>query len=369
MTFKQLNEQDNLFALQVLSKKIKELINKYKEKIIEIPEISVIYSKYKSKNKEQTKTSNDTKELINPFSLSSFYKNTSLFKQASPCLIKKNINLSTTSNQGGLIITPQAKLSNIIIQNEITERITNILLKELINIKHTLKRSSYEIQQIFQYPLSILKRKYSIEKIQLEVYHNILLNDELLSTLLLQIKLLFTKKSSHNEPELLKIIEDDRSYSYHEMTNFDKEINQSLGIHGDLFDNNSNEDFLDSTAKLNANSIIANLKKNTTTPTSSSSIEYQSNANDLLNRFDSDIDIDDLIKYIDSDEGSVSSKTKKKKKKKKNKRKRNNASVNSIEEDKEIERYKEEINKCSVKAYEFCKIRPHFSKDWLSKLK
>ena len=157
MTFKQLNEQDNLFALQVLSKKIKELINKYKEKIIEIPEISVIYSKYKSKNKEQTKTSNDTKELINPFSLSSFYKNTSLFKQASPCLIKKNINLSTTSNQGGLIITPQAKLSNIIIQNEITERITNILLKELINIKHTLKRSSYEIQQIFQYPLSILK--------------------------------------------------------------------------------------------------------------------------------------------------------------------------------------------------------------------
>ena len=72
MTFKQLNEQDNLFALQVLSKKIKELINKYKEKIIEIPEISVIYSKYKSKNKEQTKTSNDTKELINPFSLSSF---------------------------------------------------------------------------------------------------------------------------------------------------------------------------------------------------------------------------------------------------------------------------------------------------------
>ena len=31
--------------------------------------------------------------------------------------------------------------------------------------------------------------------------------------------------------------------------------------------------------------------------------------------------------------------------------------------------YKEEINKCSVKAYEFCKIRPHFSNDWLSKLK
>lgn len=352
--------------MQVLSKKIKELINKYKEKIIEIPEISVIYSKYKSKKKEN-KSSNETKELINPFSLTSFYKNTALFKQqlASPCLIKKNINLSTTSSQG-LSITPQTKLSNIIIQNEITERITNILLKELINIKHTLKRSSYEIQQIFQYPLSILKLKYSIEKIQLEAYHNILLNDELLSTLLLQIKLLFTKKSSHNIQELLRIIEDDRSYSYHEMTNFDKEINQSLGIAIELFDNNSNEDFLDSTAKLNTNSIITNLKKNTTTPTSSSSIEYQSNTNDIVNRFDSDIDIDDLIKYIDSDEGSVSSKAKKKKKKKKNKRKSNNAS--SIEEDKELEKYKEEINKCSVKAYEYCKIRPKFSNEWLSKL-
>ena len=138
-----------------MSKKIKELINKYREKILEIPEISVIYTKYKNKkaelNNNNTSTQNQNKANIkespNQFTIASFYKTTAIFKQqfSSPCLLKKSFNSSSSNIPSGtLLITPQSKLSSLILQNEITEHgITNILLKELINIKHTLKRSSY----------------------------------------------------------------------------------------------------------------------------------------------------------------------------------------------------------------------------------
>ena len=49
LTFKQLNEQYNFFVLQILSKKMKELINKYKEKIFEISDLSKLFNNYKRK--------------------------------------------------------------------------------------------------------------------------------------------------------------------------------------------------------------------------------------------------------------------------------------------------------------------------------
>ena len=72
-----------------MSKKIKELINKYREKILEIPEISVIYTKYKNKkaelNNNNTSTQNQNKANIkespNQFTIASFYKTTAVFKQ------------------------------------------------------------------------------------------------------------------------------------------------------------------------------------------------------------------------------------------------------------------------------------------------
>ena len=74
-----------------------------------------------------------------------------------------------------------------LLQNEETKyNITNKLLKDLMNIKHALKSSSYEIQQIFQYPLKLMSRNYSIGKIQMEVFHDIILKDnELPSTRIL----------------------------------------------------------------------------------------------------------------------------------------------------------------------------------------
>lgn len=111
------------------------------------------------------------------------------------------------------------------------------------------------------------------------------------------------------------------------MTNFDREINQNIGIEFDLFDGNSIEDLTEGNNKINMNNNnVNNIKKNTTTPTSSSSIEYKNgNNNDFTEKktFDSDIDIDELLKYIDSDGDSVGNCLKsKKKKKKKNKKKK-----------------------------------------------
>ena len=378
-----------------MSKKIKELINKYREKILEIPEISVIYTKYKNKkaelNNNNTSTQNQNKANIkespNQFTIASFYKTTAIFKQqfSSPCLLKKSFNSSSSNIPSGtLLITPQSKLSSLILQNEITEHgITNILLKELINIKHTLKRSSYEIQQIFQYPLSLLKKKFSIEKIHLEAFNNILLSDELISTLILQIKLIFNQINAKEILDLISIIENDSNYKYREMTNFDREINQNLGIEFDLFDGNSIEDLTEGNNKININNNVNNIKKNTTTPTSSSSIEYKTgNNNDFAEKkkFDSDIDIDELIKKIDSDGDSVGNYLKRKKKKKKKKKKKNNSNNmnnNVIEKndeskdivDNEVASFKEEINKCSINSFQCQKLKPFFSAEWLSSIK
>ena len=295
-TFKQLNEHYNIFALQVLSRKIKELVNKYKEKILEIPEIAIINSKYKN-----IKTNNKS------------------------CLLKKNL----IPNKN-ILQSPQYRLSNIILYNEINElNISSILPKELINIKHTLKRSSFEIQQIFKYPLSLLHTKFSIEKIHLDAYHTILLKDELIASMIEQIK----KSNSRKINRLISVIEDDSKDK--EMEQFDKAINLV------------NEDELN----VSSEEII---KKNNTTPTSSSTIEYQDN------KIDNDIDIDELIKYIDSDDGETAKKKKKKKNKNKNKI--------PIEEDIIVSTFKEEINKCSVDSFLYQKIRPKYSEEWIRKL-
>ena len=79
------------------------------------------------------------------------------------------------------------------------EEISSILLKELINIKKTLKISSKEIEGIFKYPLNLLKNengkkiKFSIELMQSEEFCKTLLNDDFIYTLLSQMKGIFSK--------------------------------------------------------------------------------------------------------------------------------------------------------------------------------
>lgn len=268
-----------------------------------------------------------------------------------------------------MLITSQPKITNDL-KKEITEGgITKILIRELINIKHTLKRSSYEIQQIFKYPLSHLKQKFSVEKIHLEAFNKILLNHEFISTLILQIKLIYDQLNAKEILELISKMENDKNYKCKEMTLFDKEISRYNGRDDILGDSISGNEI---------NEYVSSMKKNTT-PTSSSSIDYQKKSEE--NKINSDIDLDELVKYIDSTEES----THKKKKKKKNRGKKGNqantannnntqstSQVESKEEtaefDIEIKQFKEDIDKYSIKANEFQKFKPMISQKWICSL-
>ena len=77
-----------------------------------------------------------------------------------PDLFRNHTSLLNTFHQNKIrnfesMLTRNSLLLQV--QEEITEHgITHILLRELINIKHTLKVSSKEIQNLFKYPMSLL---------------------------------------------------------------------------------------------------------------------------------------------------------------------------------------------------------------------
>ena len=127
--------------------------------------------------------------------------------------------------KNNLILNPKEEIEK--------KGVTNILLRELINIKRTLKVSSKEIELIFKYPLNILKNeegkkiKFSIELMQREEFCKTLLEDDLISSLLNQIKDIFSKIK--NQKITKWILELDESHQHkNEMTKFIKYINDKL---------------------------------------------------------------------------------------------------------------------------------------------
>ncbi len=425
LTFKQLNEQYNFFVLQILSKKMKELINKYKEKIFEISDISKIYKNYQ--RKQNNESNNDLSHEY--FSINSKNKN------------NQNNNNSNNNTQNSLLISQIKNKKNYhylleLVQKEINEnKITDTLLRELINIKETLQQSSFEINQIFKYPLSLLKTKFSMEQIQLEAFNKILVKDELISTLLFQIKVLF--QNSHNKKflEYVSIIEDDKNYTKNEMVKFDQLLeeklkNKSLINSINNINNNNNPSFLYNNSnstkaqsdicddemsngsneeiiiKQNFNNYRKNILTNSVSSTQSQSnsngnnqnLEGNNNEKDM--KFvDKNIDIDTLVKIIDSQEDICTHK-KKKKKKNKNKNKKtlnninlgvkiynninnndnnisnNNNSFNNLNNSKNDESdfenvfkdFKEDITKNSLYIYETNKMKCNISSNFLLKL-
>ena len=425
LTFKQLNEQYNFFVLQILSKKMKELINKYKEKIFEISDISKIYKNYQ--RKQNNESNNDLSHEY--FSINSKNKN------------NQNNNNSNNNTQNSLLISQIKNKKNYhylleLVQKEINEnKITDTLLRELINIKETLQQSSFEINQIFKYPLSLLKTKFSMEQIQLEAFNKILVKDELISTLLFQIKVLF--QNSHNKKFLdyVAIIEDDKNYSKNEMVKFDQLLeeklkNKSLINSINNINNNNNPSFLYNNSnstkaqsdicddemsngsneeiiiKQNFNNYRKNILTNSVSSTQSQSNSNGNNQNlegnnneEEMKFVDKNIDIDTLVKIIDSQEDICSHK-KKKKKKNKNKNKKtlnninlgvkiynninnndnnisnNNNSFNNLNNSKNDESdfenifkdFKEDITKNSLYNYETNKMKCNISSNFLLKL-
>ena len=247
------------------------------------------------------------------------------------------------------------------VQNEITEHgITHILLRELINIKNTLKISSKEIQNVFKYPLSLLidentstKVNFSIELMQMEEFCKILLDDDFISTLILQIKIIFNQLDVKDILTLLDRVEEDKLTHNNEMTKFDEFINRKLK--SKQCDMNNSFSF----EKEEISQPIT--KERVFTLTSASSVESICEKND-----NNITDIDELVKYISED----TEKKPKKKKNKKSKKSNTNNVIESVDDDfdKEFEIFKKDIEKNSVYPNIYHKSLPYISEKFIKSL-
>ena len=378
LTFGQLNERYNFFVLEILSKKIKELIQKYKEKLFENEDLSKILNEFKKRKEE---INNKPNKLYEEYF--SYFENKNLKDNNNEIFSR---TASTSSNKSDSYILNHLNQSNLKYFHSILNIIedTNLgpaIIRELNNIKISLKNSSYEIKQIFQYPLNLLKINFSIELIQLEAFNSILIKDDLISTILFQIKDKYKNKLNPNI-ELINSLENDKKYDKEEMTRFDKLISQKLKIkfnNEEYYNDNSKECIIDNNS---IESDIENnyLKKNILS-TSFSSIDSHININNNINQNNhvnnnnnnkdiiedeknklNELDIDDLVKLIDSDENTVHKKKKKKKNKnKKNKNIINNNIINS--EEKKIIENKNYSQKEEEKIKDFEVIYNEFKSD------
>ena len=223
---KKKNLKTNLLVLKCLSNKIKELVGKYKEKVLEIDEIKNVYNINKQR-----------KNLLRSNQI--FYSNNSVGSN-----VATNSNSSYDSNLMDEEIVIKNNIINI--QDEITKN--DILLRELINIKKTLKISSKEIKRIFRYPLHLLKdengkkMKFSIELMQTEEFCKTLLNDEFISLLLNKMKDSNSQLSIQDMTRLIEEVEKDCDHK-NEMTRFVSYINDKLGIKNEN-DKNDNNNYL-----------------------------------------------------------------------------------------------------------------------------
>ena len=369
------NLKTNLLVLKSLGNKIKELIGKYKEKVYEIEELKTLHN---ALQRQIFKNNNSLESNVATNSNSNGSYNNSYIEEENSG--KNNLELNS--------------------HDEINEKgIPHILLRELINIKRTLKISSKEIEGIFKYPLNILKDengkkiKFSIELMQREEFCKTLLNDEIISTLLAQIKDMF--RNCKNIEMKKWIAELDENYDHKdEMTRFVEYINDRLSIKNKNNNTNENNNYLDElnyNKEKNANMFeqINNeeiLKKEI--EELNKKIKRKKNKKtEKLDKQEEQIDelkfkdIDEILNYINDDTDSKKGKKKNKKtKKNKNKKLKEEEKENQVKEEKtnfnenedslkfekEFENFKEDLIKDTMYIYEINnKIKPCLSESFL----
>ena len=374
------NFKTNLLVLKSLSNKIKELIGKYKEKVFEIEEIKAIKLAFIQRQilNEQIIRCNNSLESNVATNYNSNESYNSYLEEDN--LLKNGILLNT--------------------QDEINKKgVTHILLRELINIKRTLKVSSKEIEGIFKYPLNILKNdegkkiKFSIELMQREEFCKTLLEDDLISNLLNQIKEIFFRFKNQKVTKWL--LELDESYQHkNEMTRFVKYINDRLPQKQNCNKNNENtyleELKSDEEKEVDNDNNINNLnnpeEKKNKKKRNKKENEKIMNMLEENNNEQSEMqfkDIDEILNYINDDTDSKKGKKKGKKgKKNKNKKemkeeKENQVISNGNNEvrdlmdgfEKEFENFKNEIEKDTIFVYEInSKIKPCLSDNFLNSI-
>ena len=382
---KKLNVKCNILVLKILSDKIRELISKYKEKILEIPEVKRIYDKYLKKKQKfkLDKINDEIKDWINEVYNNPSFQLNSLSELQYESIFVKN----------SMIIKPN---------EELTEKgITHVLLRELINIKKTLKISSKEIENIFKYPLSLLKDDstgnkiyFSIEKIQMEEFDRIILKNNFISLVMLQIKLIFGQLKISEIMKLIDEVEKDKNNYQNEKTKFDEFLENKLNFDNKINKNSSNKNFLLNSKDNNeSNNNHLNTKETLTSSSSNDSDNEKNEINDNLksnkskknnipeNNFNINNikDLDELVKFI-SDESDIRKVKKKKNKKKKGKKlieeniekKKTDIEIENINEneiDYELINVKKELENFSINNYSFNKIIPKLSKEFIEKLK
>ena len=239
--FKKQHTEENLLALKTLSEKIKCLIEKCKEKIYEIDDIKKLYEQYIRDNTQRYCNSIGSSGLTTNSNSSSYY--------------------GSGSDDENYYIRNSLLINNI--QDEtFCKDISQDLLTQLINIKNTLKASSKEIENVFKYAFNSLKTndgkkvKINIELMQLQQYNKVILNDDLISTLLIQIKFVFSKYKEDYIVQIIDQLQQESILHKNSMTKFDNLLIQNLEIINSENENKLLNDNLNKEEKENYNKII-----------------------------------------------------------------------------------------------------------------
>ena len=371
--------------LKSLSNKIKELIGKYKEKVFEIEEIKAI-----------------------KLGLQRQILNEQIFRCNNSLESNVATNYNSNESYNSYIDEDNFIKNNLVLnpQDEINKKgVTHILLRELINIKRTLKVSSKEIEGIFKYPLNILKNeegkkiKFSIELMQREEFCKTLLEDDLIANIFSQIKEIFAQFKSQKVTKW--ILELDESFQHkNEMSKFVKYINDKLQIRGENYNKNNESNYLEELKsdeeKIVENNIIntpveeinKKIKRKKNKKIEEEKVNNNNNTNKIEEKEEMQFkDIDEILNYINDDTDSKKGKKKgKKAKKNKNKNSNNkeekenriinneNDNDNEVSEllhnfEKEFENFKNEITKDTIFIYEINnKIKPCLSDNFLNSI-
>ena len=298
--------------LKVLTDKIKNAIIVYKEKILDIKEISIIYKKYLNSQKTLDE-------------------------------ICKESNVVRHYGGYDTLRLPEIDMEG--------RNPGNILLYMLKNVKRILIDSSDELERIFKYPLSFLIPENNTEEIEInfksihqEEFRKYVLKDPFINLLIEHIKSKIVDSNNKHLRETIDFIE-----SFNVTIEKDKKFS---GVLLDKINYAQIQKEIETLTETKYKQIEKDAKNRTLTKIVTKKNKEKQEMKDL--------DIDQLVNYI-SENGKT-----KKSKKKKSKNKKNKIN-NTTKEDEEIEHIKAIFKKHSCNRYLIRKITTLISQDWLNK--
>ena len=365
---KDITFEKHLKILKILIDNIYEIMNIFKEKILNLDVIKEIKKKYDKEIKNYNNINNN-----------------------------KNINIENNNknfNKFTINYFPNVSIEKITAENSL-EKIKDGLerfLYDLEAIKLTLDESSPTLKNIFQNSLNILQEQDGKQKtFDFTLIHKQVFNDILLDNFI-QLVLIKLKNEFKNEfGNKINNIQENPLTKLDEMTKFKDFVYNEINIVNNI---KNESDILDTKLQKNLDHIkhIKNEKDKDKdyimTPVVPKKINTTNNNNNSINNNDNKDDnkvnnnkeikyqtLDQLLNFINNN-NNEENKVEKGKKKKNKKRKKNNDNnnneekdknnENNIKEDKFIEDIKKSMKEESCNKKKIRKIKPKISKDWLA---